>query len=86
MFSGIGTEHHVGQVLLSCCDRSACGIGHISHSATFEILPRARKALKSIVDGPVLGDICYLLPTKLRTLATSQPRTFATLKRVILDQ
>ena len=55
VFSGIGTEHHVGQVLMSGCDRSICRIDRILHSAAFEILPRARRTLEAIVDGPGLG-------------------------------
>ena len=85
-FSGIGTEHHVGQVLMSGCDRSVRRIDRILHSAAFEILPRARKTLEAIIDGPVFGDICDLLPTTFRKWATSGSRSFGALKRVILDQ
>ena len=62
-FFGSGTEHHVGQVLMSSCDRSVRCVDRILHSAAFEILPRARKTLEAIVDGPIFGDICDLLPT-----------------------
>ena len=31
VFSGIGTEHHVGHVLMSGCDRSVRGIDRILH-------------------------------------------------------
>ena len=63
-FSSIVTEHHVGQVLMSGCDRSVCRIDRILHTAAFEILPR--KTLEALVDGPVFGDICDLLPSALR--------------------
>ena len=86
VFSSIGTEHHAGNVLLSGCDRSARGLGRILHSAAFEILPRARDALVDILDGPVFGDICELLPTAIRKWATSGSRSFGILKRTILNQ
>ena len=35
---------------------------------------------------PVFGDICDLLPAKIRKWATSGSRSFGALKRVILDQ
>ena len=71
---------------MSSCDRSVRCVGRILHSAAFEILPRARKTLEVIVDGPVFGDICDLLPTKIRKWATSGSRSFGALKKVILDQ
>ena len=86
VFFGIGTEHHVGQVLMSSSDRSVRRIDRILHSAAFEILPRARKTLEAIVDGPVFGEICDLLLAAIRKWATSGSRSFVALKRVILDQ
>ena len=79
VFAGIGTEHHVGDVLLSGCDRSVHGVDRILHSASFEILPRARSTLVDIVDGAVFGDICDLLPAVLRKWATSGSRSFGAL-------
>ena len=55
VFSSIGTEHHVGEVLLSGGDRSVRGIDRFLHSAAFEILPRARSTLVDTFDGAVLG-------------------------------
>ena len=71
---------------MSGSDRSVRRIDRILHSAAFEILPRARKTLEAIVDGPVFGDICDLLPTTTRKWATSGSRSFGALRRVILDQ
>ena len=56
VFSGIGTEHHVGHVLMSGCDRSVRGIDRILHSAAFEILPRAPAGLlRTLWTVPSLG-------------------------------
>ena len=73
-------------MLLSGGDRSVRGIDRFLHSAAFEILPRARSTLVDTVDGAVFGDICDLLPAKVRKWGTSGSRSFGALKRVILDQ
>ena len=37
-FFGIGTEHHVGQVLMSSCDRSVRRVDRILHSAALRFV------------------------------------------------
>ena len=86
IFSGIGSEMRVSQMLIDHFNTDGATPYSVSHTCSFEISKAARDVLRLTSTCPLFGDLCSLLPPSVRAWTASRPRSFRQLKNMIIDE
>jgi site-specific DNA-cytosine methylase len=86
IFSGIGSEAIVVEMLSEHYGDVGFPGFHFEHTATFELRAAARSTLKVTTSGALFGDITLLLPAHLRERSDLGSLDFDQLQDIVMDE
>ena len=84
VFAGVSTECQMAEVFIGAMKVERGVECKLVHTASFEIFGRAHRTLIATTSGPMIGNICNILPLNVRRWATAHAQSFLELKSCIL--